>query len=143
MSKRTFSVVFFHNGEKVESEKRFTGRKPKHAASRALTAFVNDLKSRGENTDHIAVNMMLREDDHYRTYYLTGSKYLLSKPVTLTLTKNGVQYTETYYRGSKIVPATMDDIKKMVGEDYFNENFNMEEDYTDTNGNPLEDPTMD
>lgn len=111
--KRYFKVIYKLNGNYV-CEGRYSGKKPKQAACKALTTITNGMKKRGEKYLGKLIKYSVIEQTRgsaRKKYYYEGKKYTLKKPVTVTITKNKDSSKEVE---QKIVYKSGSDVKKCL-----------------------------
>jgi hypothetical protein len=120
--KRYFKAIYDKDGT-VVCEGRYSGRKPKQAACKALTGITNGMKDRGEKFEGVTINFCVIEQTRRsknKKYYYEGSKFKLDDPVVVKITKTdkktGKKNTEKikYSRGSKVMKCSSDKCPKLV-----------------------------
>ena len=119
--KRYFKAIYEQSG-KVVCNGRYSGKKPKQAACKALTAITNSLKEQGSKFEGVLINFCVIEQTRgskNKKYYYEGSKFLLEDPVTVEIKKKDKDGNEKleeieYKRGSKVMKCNEDKCKSLV-----------------------------
>lgn len=120
--KRYFKAIYEENGS-VVCNGRYSGRKPKQAACKALTAITNAMKERGDKYEGVKINFCVIEQTRgskNKKYYYEGSKFLLDEPVTVPIKKLNKKTKKKeieeieYKRGSKVMKCSEDQCTALV-----------------------------
>jgi len=119
--KRYFKAIYEQNG-KVVCNGRYSGKKPKQAACKALTAITNSMKDKGKTFEDVSINFCVIEQTRgskNKKYYYEGSKFLLDKPVTVEIKKKDKDGNENaekieYKRGSKVMKCKEEKCETLV-----------------------------
>jgi hypothetical protein len=119
--KRYFKAIYEQNG-KVVCNGRYSGKKPKQAACKALTAITNSMTDKGKTCEDVSINFCVIEQTRgskNKKYYYEGSKFLLDEPVTVKIKKTdkeGIVNVEEieYKRGSKVMKCKEEKCETLV-----------------------------
>lgn len=102
--RRYFKAIYQQGNETIEYG-RYRGRKPKQAASKALTAICKNLRNKGTDTDNLKINFSLVEQtrgSEKKRYDYTGEKTLFDPPVVVKIrTPHGIK--EIKYRYKSVI----------------------------------------
>lgn len=97
--KRYFKCMYVNEQGEVVKMGRYAGRKPKQAASKALTAISNVTGQTGK-IDYSLVECT--RGSKHKLYLYSGEKVLLEHPVEVPITKNGEPSSITYRYSSNV-----------------------------------------
>jgi hypothetical protein len=89
--KRYFKCIYFDDKtDIVNCVGRYSGKKPKQAANKALTALTKQFKEQGVNTNGLTINFGVIEQTRgskRKKYYYQGTRNILKNPVPVSIKK--------------------------------------------------------
>ena len=124
LKKRYFKCIYVDEKTKcVNCVGRYSGKKPKQAANKALTALTKNFKEQGINTNGLKINFGVIEQTRgskRKKYYYHGTRNTLKKPVPVSIKKTdkktGKVTTEviTYKHQSTVKKISCDKCPELV-----------------------------
>lgn len=112
--RRYFKAIYKRDDE-VVCNGRYRGRKPKQAASKALTAITKGMVEAGEDVNDVSIHFCIMEQTRgskHKKYYYAGKKHELDEPVIVSITKtvDGKKITqEIKYKKKSVIKKCSSD----------------------------------
>jgi hypothetical protein len=137
--KRYFKCIYEEDGE-VVCTGRYSGKKPKQAGNKALTALTKAMRKEGKDTDGVHINFCVIEQTRgskRKKYFYSGVREELEDPVEVQITKKDkktgkkVKETVTYRHSSTVKKVSADDCPELAAynprEEDLNDNASTEQ----------------
>ena len=114
--KRYFRAIYKNEEGEIVCEGRYSGKKPKQAASKALTGILKLYKSSGIKSDKVKFGVIeCTRGSRRKRYYYQGEKSQLPKPLIVKITKKDGKQSENTLSDSDL--QKFKDKKKLSTED--------------------------